>query len=64
MSWNYRVMRDKDGYLSINEVYYDGRGKAELYTGRTFSGGETKKELKKDLKQMKKAFDKPILDEW
>jgi hypothetical protein len=29
MSWNYRLVRDKKGILTIREVYYDDKGEPE-----------------------------------
>lgn len=73
MKWNHRVMRricPDTGIpmYQIHEVFYnkEGDGEEGLVAGWTESPvepfGETKKELKKDLKRMLDSLDKPVLD--
>lgn len=62
-SWNYRVLRYSDGSLGIHEVYYDEGGKPSMCTVDGVSGaGEDIDELRRDLKLMAKALEKPILE--
>ena len=69
MYWNHRVIYKKDlktGFASfeIHEVYYSKKGKIESWTENAVSPfGESKKELKKELKYFKKSLKKPILRE-
>ena len=67
--WNHRVLykKDKDtGFESfeIHEVYYSKKGKIQSWTESSVKPvGETKKELKKELKYFKDALKKPVLTE-
>ena len=62
MSWNYRVV-SKDNFVQIHEVYYDKYGNKKMVSQEGISpAAETKEELEKELKKMKKAFDLPTLD--
>lgn len=60
MTWNYRIIRDKD-YYSIREVYYE-KGKPTSWTkdGVTVHG-EDYKDLVYGFFLMEKAFRKPVL---
>lgn len=73
MVWNHRVMRRVSPdtglpFYQIHEVFYytEEDGTEGLVAGWTENGvapcGETKKELKKDLKRMLDSLDKPVLD--
>lgn len=73
MNWNHRVMRKMDDTIGepvyqIHEVFYftEEDGKGGVVAGWTENGvapfGETKKELKKELKRMLDSLDKPVLD--
>lgn len=62
MTWNYRVIMDGIG-LSIHEVYYHKDGSISMTVDPVTPWGLDKKELKKSLRRMVKALDKPILDE-
>ena len=71
MSWNYRIMRrngiDLCGveyeWFELHEVYYDSDGKVDGYTIDAIApGGDDINELKENLFQMMKAFNKPILE--
>lgn len=70
MSWNHRVLvtehKHADGevetWLSIHEVYYDEDVKPNGPTERPIAVcGNSKKELKWTLKQIKKSISKPFL---
>lgn len=69
MFWNHRVIYKKDlktGFESfeIHEVYYSKKGKIKLWTEEAVSPfGESKKQLKRELKLFKDALKKPILQE-
>jgi hypothetical protein len=63
MSWNYRVVKEEDGFYSICEVYYNKDGKIDGWiSAPTFIfEGSSVKELQENLDRVRKAFDKPIL---
>lgn len=70
-SWNFRVVRKKvimgneppGQYFAIHEAYYDGEGKIEYLTqGEVTPYGEDVEDLMRELKNMLKAFDDPVLD--
>jgi hypothetical protein len=70
MTWNYRVVKkqsDDEPYFQIYEVYYKGKGislKNIAYMSQTPIApfGSNKKELKRDLKWMQRAFDLPVIN--
>lgn len=61
--WNYRVIADKIGYLSIHEVYYDKKKIIGWVQNEACALGYDLDELKNDLKGMMEALKKPILVE-
>lgn len=67
--WNYRVIYKKDKKTQnptyqIYEVYYSKKGKIISWSKEPVSpNGESEKELKKQLKIYKSAFELPILKE-
>lgn len=61
MTWNYRVINHAAGF-GISEVYYDPDGAIYAWSRPTAPHGESRKELRRDLKLMRRAFDKPTLD--
>jgi len=61
--WNYRVLECKLGGYEIREVYYHEDKPLLSTLDGAYPYGETIKELKKDLKLIAKALDKPILKE-
>lgn len=60
MSYNYRIIKDEQGY-TIHEVYYT-KGKPTMWTDEVVPHGETLKELKEDFKLYRQAFKRPILE--
>ena len=67
MTWNYRIIKsiDEDGEASfgIHEVYYDDSNKPHSCTTEPIVfAAESLDDLKKDLKLMQKAFEKPVLE--
>ena len=66
MGWNYRVLCEVingEEIYTINEVYYDKKGKPNGFIEHTKGiGSDSKNGLKWQLKVMKKALKKPILD--
>ena len=63
MTWNYRVVKDKDGIFGLKEVY-SSNDQIEGTTEKFMSPfGTSMEELRADFELMKKAFDKPILVE-
>src|SRR5512137_2227034 len=66
MSWEYRVIKTKQGEYEIREVYYASKKhkKPNGYTaGRMSPMGMTKTELEGDLRYMLRALKKPTLTE-
>lgn len=65
MGWNHRVLAfvyEDEIRLQIHEVYYNSKGKPNGYTANPiFVNGESLKDIKWTLKQMKKCLNKPIL---
>lgn len=66
MSWNYRVIKDKDQhnheFFAIHEVYYKD-GKPTSCTENPIKLiGDSIKDLKQDLKLIEEAFSKPVLE--
>lgn len=63
MTWNYRVVRSKEG-LRIFDVYYDDAGHAiATHVQPTYVYGETVEEMKEQLELMLGALAKTILEE-
>ena len=67
VSWEYRVVRritenDSDWY-SVEEIYFDDDGSPMALTIDLQVEGENIEEMKAQLDAMKKAFDKPTLNE-
>ena len=63
MSWNYRVLRYKDGCVGIHEVYYDEDGRPEGCTERPVGPvGDDVGGLRGTLSAMLYAIDEPELD--
>lgn len=61
-TWNHRVTRDKHG-LGIREVYYDRKGRIEMWTEDTVGPfGDTLEELARDLGLITAALGKPVVD--
>ncbi len=58
--WNYRLIKDK-GYLFIGEVFYNKKGKPIGWCSEEHIGAESILELKRALKLMSLAFNKPVL---
>jgi hypothetical protein len=68
MTWNYRVIRGKDGdefYYAIHECFYDKKEDTIPHSWAETPEaaiGETREELIKDLVLMIKAVTKPVLE--
>jgi len=62
MSWNYRIIFSNDTY-AIHEVYYKNNNIISWSENSISPMGDSIKELSEDIKNMKKAFDLPILQE-
>ena len=61
-TWNHRVCLEDGGY-SIREVFYNDEGEPwGAHMRPTAPYGDTKKELKAELKMMKRACKFPVLD--
>ena len=62
MNWNYRVVLDKEGALSIREVYYNDDGTPYAYSsGPSTPYGESDDEISADLVYMLTATTKTTL---
>lgn len=61
MTWNHRVVKDKDGY-SIRETFYV-KGTLGYTEAPNDMTGETLEDLREYYEQMKEAFDKPVIEE-
>ena len=67
MSWNYRILKSKDGkddWYQIHEVYYDKDNNVNGWTenGATVNGN-TIDEIRSSLELMLKSLDKEILNQ-
>lgn len=67
ITWNYRVLKtvvsEDEVYYSIHEVYYQG-DKIHSYSEYPIEPlGDTLAELLIDIDNIKKALDKPVLQE-
>lgn len=61
MSWNYRIIKNKDCY-QISEVYYDSKGNINGYGDAPIPYGESKEEVKECLDLMYESLNKSILN--
>lgn len=66
MSWNYRIVKDKDEdlkeeYYALSEVYYSKDGRVMGVTSPIFTASSLE-ELKSTLFLMGEAFEKKVLD--
>ncbi len=64
MTWNYRVIAEKDphGYCYYVTTVYYLKGKIKTWADSpAYPVGDSLSELRRDMKLMKKAFKKPIL---
>lgn len=65
MTFNHRVIRDKDGYLAIHEVYYNGDGSLAARTeSAVWVGGEDLAEVREQLELMLRCLDAPVIDDF
>ena len=65
MSWNYRLLKMKDGeddFYQIHEVYYDKQGKVKGYTknGATVAGNDIA-DVKSVLMKMLSCLEKDVI---
>ena len=67
VKWEYRVVRriteNNSDWYSVEEVYFDDDGSPTALTIDLQVEGENIEEMKAQLDAMKKAFDKPTLNE-
>jgi hypothetical protein len=59
-SWDYRLFRGEDGYITIGEVYYNGETPVAWSEDGVCPGGETVEEMVSELKKMLDAVQKPV----
>jgi hypothetical protein len=63
MSWNHRVIKNKEGELEIHEVFYDEDGIPDMMTEKPIAPfGETLEDLIWCLKSMLAGCDDAIID--
>ena len=64
MGWNYRILKSKDDWYQIHEVYYDKDNNVSGWAenGTTVSG-DTIDEIRSSLELMLKSLDKEILNQ-
>lgn len=63
MSWNYRVIKTKDGW-GVHEVYYSVEGRITSWTSDTvYPYGQTEEEFRRDMEAYQASLLKPALDE-
>ena len=63
MTWNHRVLENKDGF-TIREVLYNGEGEIITWTEEPIEpSGDTLKEMKEHYKEMAEAFTLPVLQD-
>ena len=64
MTWNYRIMKTKQGQFSIVEAYYDeSTGTLMSYCEADLQDWETVAELKSSYDMIHEAFTKPYFYE-
>lgn len=62
MYWNYRIVEDENGWLSLREVYYNKKDKPDSWTAEYMTlSAENMQEFVYMNYLMQKAFNKPIL---
>lgn len=68
MIWNYRVIKNElegDVFYTIHDVYYTPKGNIKTWgIGPESPAGESLVSLENDIKFMKEALSKPILEKW
>lgn len=60
MTWNYRVMKYKNGEVGVHEVYYDDDGKVQNWTKQAIIVGEDLKDLLDTLKMIRNDITKQV----
>ena len=72
LKWNYRIIRSKtkafedipeQDYYSIEEVFYDKDGNAEMHTSDIGVGAPTLEELKELVGRLNAAIENDVIDE-
>ena len=64
MSWNHRVVKDRHGYHTIREVYYNADGTVDHWTiDPMHPFGATIPELEAELARFVRAVREPVLVE-
>lgn len=64
MTWDHRIMLDKDGTFSVREVYYNKADEVRGWTVEPVAAtGESVLDLRTDLRRMLDACDRAILNE-
>lgn len=61
VTWNYRVVKDRDGELTLRTAFYYGKTLNSIGKQPAFAVGGSKEDLKSDLLKMMEALKKPVL---
>ena len=61
MTWNYRIIKDKD-YYTVCEVFYNDNGKPHSWSEPIDIGGESTDEILEQLLQMIKDINQKVLE--
>ena len=59
--WNYRLIKEENGAITIGEVYYNDDNDPFGYVNASIIG-EDKNEVKEEYEILKEAFDYPVLN--
>jgi hypothetical protein len=67
MHWNYRLVKDRHGFISIHEAYYHKNGRMYAITTEPISiGGDNISEIRRVLRQIRKDVERSkddVIDE-
>lgn len=61
-TWDYRVAKNASRETVIVEVYYDQEGGVLFWSAASTPLGDGIEDLRADVQNMLKAFDKPLFD--
>jgi len=62
MSWNYRIISDKDRSVTIHKVTYNESGQISIHPYKAGLEAETPEDLRAQYEAIGKAFEKPVID--
>ena len=62
MTWDYRLIRNRHGGVSVHEVYYNENEQVKFWTEHAMAvSGENRKDCLSVYLMMHEAFKKPVL---